>query len=141
MNLTIADLSAVFQALGGTFFVSAGQSAFSNKLRSTVKENAPSVDPARVVLTGATEIRTTFPPQALPGILRSYLAGLRVVFALGIALGGVAVVIAVLSPGGRINVKRAFGIDEESKDEESKDGESKDEESKDEESKEAETAS
>lgn len=58
-----------------------------------------------------------FPETVIPGILRSYLNGLHVVFAMAITMAGLAFVASVLAPGGKINPKRAFGADKELKEE------------------------
>jgi hypothetical protein len=98
-----ADISSItaimifFQTISGAIFVSAGQSLFTNKLISTVAELVPDVPSALVVATGATELRRVFTPQQLPGIIASFMAGLKNTYALGIALSGMAVLVAVLT--------------------------------------------
>ena len=97
-----ADLSSVsaivlyFQTLTGAIWISVAQALFSNKLLQVVAEEVPSIDPAQVVVTGATELRTVFADH-LPGVLRSYMAGLKDAFALSIALAGVACIVAVVT--------------------------------------------
>lgn len=44
---------------GGTFFVSAAQSAFVNKMLNTLPSTAPGVDPTTVIATGATGVAFT----------------------------------------------------------------------------------
>jgi hypothetical protein len=109
----------VFQTVGGSFFVSAGQSAFENRLLGSLAKYAPSVDPAIVLATGATDIRTRFSGAVLEGVLKSYLDGLHVAFILIIVLAGLsffAVLAAVLGlERGPLNTKQIFGIQEESK--------------------------
>lgn len=107
----------VFQTIGGSFLVSAAQSAFENRLIATLPHNAPSVEPAKVIQTGATDIWKVFSETEIRGILLSYLNGLHVVFAMAIALAGLSFVAGVFAPGGKINVSRAFGIDTGSKEE------------------------
>ena len=58
---------------------------------------APDVNPAQVLLTGASSLREAFPPEQIPGILQAYLDGLRIAYALSIAMGGVAFVVACCS--------------------------------------------
>jgi hypothetical protein len=95
-----ADISSItaimifFQTISGAIFVSIGQSLFANKLISTVPKLVPGVDPARVVATGATELRHAFNATQLPGLIRSYMAGLKDTYILGIALAGVAVLVS-----------------------------------------------
>lgn len=96
-----ADVSSVssiilfFQTITGAVFISVAQVLFTNKLLQKVAANLSGVNPARVVATGATELRTVFGAAILPGILRSYMSGLQDAYALAIALGGVSCVIAI----------------------------------------------
>ena len=112
-------IHTVFQTIGGSFFVSAGQSAFENRLLYSLAENAPSVDPALVLATGATEIRATFFGTELDGVLQSYLDGLHVVVILTIVIAGLslfAVLTAILFlKGGPLNTKQVLGIQKEPK--------------------------
>ena len=62
-------------------------------------KNVQSVNPAQVIVTGATELRSTFTAAQLPGILRSYMAGLKDAYILAIATSGVAVIVAALTLG------------------------------------------
>ena len=113
-SVDISDISSVsavllfFQTIGGSFFVSAGETAFENVLVQNLKFEAPTLDAAQVVATGATNIRSAFPDQ-LAGILLSYLAGLRVTFAMAIALGGLSLIAACFAPWRKINAMAAMG--------------------------------
>ena len=84
------------QTIGGAFMVAAAQSAFVNVLLKTLPRTAPTVNPAVVVLTGATALRKTFPPEVLEGVLEAYMRGLKVSFAIGIASTGMAFIIITL---------------------------------------------
>ena len=84
------------QTIGGAFMVAAAQSAFVNVLLKTLPHTAPTVNPAVVVLTGATDLRKTFPPEVLEGVLEAYMRGLKVSFAIGIASTGMAFIIITL---------------------------------------------
>ena len=95
--------------------MSAGQSAFENRLLKTLPHHAPSVDPRKLILTGATDIRTSFSRAEVSGILLSYLDGLHLVFALTIGLAGLSFIPGLIAPGGRIDLNRAFGIETKSK--------------------------
>jgi len=88
---------AVFQTFGGAFFVSAGQTAFANRLLARVVTSAPNVSPALVVATGATQLRTAFHAEDIAGIVIAYMAGLKTSFALAIALAGVSLPIAMFA--------------------------------------------
>jgi MFS transporter, DHA2 family, glioxin efflux transporter len=91
-KLTQLLLTQVFQTIGGALFVSAAESIFGNRLLQSVSTNAPGVDPILVLHTGASEIRTVFLGVDLPGVLSSYMLGLKGAWALGLALAAGAVV-------------------------------------------------
>jgi hypothetical protein len=86
-----------FQTISGAIFVSVGQSVFANKLIQTVPQLVPGVDPNLVVATGATELRKVFTSSELPGVVASYMAGLKDAYALGIALAGCAVIVSAIA--------------------------------------------
>jgi hypothetical protein len=83
-------MSSVFQMIGGSFTLSAAQAAFNNRMLSTLASTAPGVDPATVLVTGATQIRSVFTSSQVPGIVAAYMAGLKLVFAITIATFGCA---------------------------------------------------
>ena len=93
---TVSAITLFFQIIGGSFAVTAAQAAFANTLVKALPKDAPTVSPAQVLLTGATELRKVFPEEQLPGILRSYLSGIRVVFALATGLVGVSFLFSLL---------------------------------------------
>jgi MFS transporter, DHA2 family, glioxin efflux transporter len=108
-SVRVSDISSVsavtlfFQTIGGSFFVSAGQTAFENKLVAVLPKTAPNVNPHMVVATGATELRKVFEAADIPGILEAYMQGLKVTFALCIALAGISTVIAFASEWRRLH--------------------------------------
>ena len=57
----------------------------------------PGVAPSTVVATGATEIRVTFAAEELPGILRAYMAGIKVSAGVAIGATGFAFLISLFS--------------------------------------------
>lgn len=86
------------RAMGGAIFVSAGQSAFTNVLISEIPSSAPGVDINQVVATGATDLTNVFPSDAIPGILSSYMFGLRAAYSIAIASAGIATLFVFLMP-------------------------------------------
>lgn len=80
--------------IGGSFTLSAAQSAFNNRLISTLVSTAPNIHPATVLGTGATEIRSAFTSAQVPAVVAAYMAGLRVVFTLSIGTFGLAFLVA-----------------------------------------------
>lgn len=96
-------LTKVFQCIGGTAFVTAAQSAFVNTLIQKLPTAAPDVDPAKVVVTGATAIRVVFPAEQVAGIVESYMAGIKVALAMAIGGAGVGLLIALWNiKGGKL---------------------------------------
>ena len=95
VDFTNLVMLQVFQIVGGAFSLSAAQSAFVNVIIHTVKHTAPTVDPALVVITGATEIRNVFNDQEVPGILTAYMHGIKIVFAISLAAAGLAVLFSL----------------------------------------------
>ncbi|MCJ1342025.1 hypothetical protein MMC31_000205 [Peltigera leucophlebia] len=114
-NAKPKDISSVtamvlfFQNVGGTTFVSAAQSAFVNKLITTLSITAPGVDPAAVVATGATQIRAAFTVDQIPGILAAYMAGIKFALALSIGATGVAFLVSLFSNWTRLNTEALKG--------------------------------
>lgn len=84
--------------MGGAVMVSSAQSAFSNELIKSLRLKAPTVDPAKVVAIGATELRKFYHGAELQGIVDSYMDGIRVAFILCIALTGASVIFAFCMP-------------------------------------------
>lgn len=95
---SVSAITLFVQTIGGAFFVSAGQTAFTNKLVARLPITASNVDPSKVIATGATELRKVFSAADLPGILEAYMDGLKIAFALCVALAGISVIIAIFSP-------------------------------------------
>ena len=92
----------VFQTLGGSFSISAAQSAFVNRLVGALATSAPGLDPTLVIGTGAAELRTVFSASELPGIILAYTDGVKAAFGISIGMAGVAVVISLLCPWSRL---------------------------------------
>lgn len=87
-----------FQTLGGTIFIAVGQSIFQNGLTAGMHHYTPGVDPSVIISAGATDIRSALANlgqlDALPGVIESYVEGLRNTYRLSMALMIVAFVAA-----------------------------------------------
>lgn len=94
---SVTAITLFFQTIGGALFVSAGQTAFANRLLARLPTTAPGVDPKLVVQTGATQLRHVFSQEQIPGIIVAYMDGLKVTFALAVAFAGVGVPIALFA--------------------------------------------
>ncbi|OQD93527.1 hypothetical protein PENSOL_c032G03845 [Penicillium solitum] len=75
----------IARSVGGTILLSAAQSGFVNQIVQKLATTAPSVDPALVTGTGATDVHRLFSGAELDGVLRAYAWGIKVVFAITIA--------------------------------------------------------
>lgn len=69
-------------------------------------ELAPNVDPQAVIQAGATEIRSTFAADAVPGIVEAYLKGLRAVYIMIIAFTGAATLAAAANKWEKLSLKK-----------------------------------
>ncbi|CZR45113.1 uncharacterized protein FPRO_15712 [Fusarium proliferatum ET1] len=106
----------LFQTIGGSFFLSASQSAFVNRLLSSLPP-IEGVEPARVVETGATQIRSTFAPNVVPGIVSAYMVGIKTAFLIAIAGTSVAFVFSWGSKWVRLNREKQNDTEEAMSDE------------------------
>jgi EmrB/QacA subfamily drug resistance transporter len=81
-----------FQTLGGALFISVGQNVFTNKLVSGLKAAVPDLDPAIVLRTGATELRSAIGEQYRAGVLRAYNDALTNSYYVAVALATLSIV-------------------------------------------------
>ncbi|KAL8748296.1 MAG: hypothetical protein Q9184_007419, partial [Pyrenodesmia sp. 2 TL-2023] len=91
--------------VGAALALAAAQSMLDNALLTSLPTLAPGVDPKAVIQAGATEIRSTFAPDAVPGIVEAYLEGLQAVYILVIAFTGAAVLAAAMNRWERLSLK------------------------------------
>lgn len=97
VDIPLVTASILFFQLGsGAFAVSAAQSIFNNVLIKKLPALAPGVSAADILAAGPTGIPDTFARGQVPGILLSYMAGLKAAWAMGIALAGVTFVVSFL---------------------------------------------
>ena len=69
---------------------------------------APTIDPAAVIATGASELRK-FPEEVLPGILLAYMRGIKIAIALSIVGAGVSFFTSLASRWNKLNTKNVSG--------------------------------
>lgn len=74
---------------------SGAQAAFANRLLIELPDTAPNVDPAAVVATGATELKSF--GSSLQGVRVAYMRGLKVTFAFACASIGMAFILSLFS--------------------------------------------
>ncbi|KAJ5620185.1 efflux pump antibiotic resistance protein [Penicillium lagena] len=82
------------QTIGGSVFVTAGQSALDNVLLKMLGKSS-SIDGAKVVMTGATDLRKTFDSTQIPAILVAYMKGIQAAFLIAVVASGLATVISL----------------------------------------------
>lgn len=76
--------------------VTAAQSAFSNTLLKNIAIYDPTVDPAKLLATGATDLKNAFSSDQMVGVLKAYMDGLHNAFAIAIAEAGLATLISLV---------------------------------------------
>ncbi|KAJ5635558.1 HC-toxin efflux carrier TOXA [Penicillium longicatenatum] len=85
-------------SISGAYFVTAAQSIFANYMLKELASNAPNIDPAQVLGTGASEISHVFHGAELAAITKAYMAGIKDVFAFSLAGAALTVVLSLLIP-------------------------------------------
>ena len=85
-------MTSVLQLLGGALAIPAAQSGFVNRMALTLARTAPGINPLQVIGTGATQIRTAFPAEAVPGIIEAYMDGIKIAFIVVTSLSALACV-------------------------------------------------
>jgi hypothetical protein len=88
----------VCNSISGAYFVTAAQSIFANRLLKTLANNAPNIDAAIVLGTGASEIQRVFSGADLTAVLDAYMIGIKDVFAFSMAGAAFTVVLALVVP-------------------------------------------
>ncbi|KAK4194569.1 putative MFS toxin efflux pump [Triangularia verruculosa] len=70
-----------FQALGGAVFIAVSQTVFQNGLITNMQRDAPGIDPALILNSGASQIRQVLErigrPEAVEEVLAAYVLGLK----------------------------------------------------------------
>lgn len=82
------------QQLGGAVFIAVAQSVFSNRLVSNIKQST-NLDPAKVLSTGATNLRSVIEPSQIGELLTAYNGALVDAFRVGLGLACICIVPAL----------------------------------------------
>lgn len=98
--------STVTFNVGSSLALAAAQSILDNLLLTNLPDLAPTVDPEAVIQAGATEIRSTFAANAVPGIVEAYLRGLRAVYIMVVAFTGAATLAAATNRWEKLSLKK-----------------------------------
>ena len=75
--------------------LTAAQSAFSNTLLKNIALYDPTVNPGKLLATGASDLHNVFSPDQMVGVLRAYMDGLHNAYAIAIAEAGLATLISL----------------------------------------------
>jgi hypothetical protein len=86
--------------------LAAAQSGFVNQIVHKLANSAPSVNPALVTGTGATAVHRLFSGAELDGVVRAYVWGIKVVFAITIAACGLTVPFSLCNKWTNVNAKK-----------------------------------
>jgi hypothetical protein len=68
------------QMFGSSLFISFGQTAFANSLKTSLGKYAPEVDASKVLNAGATNFRSVVPASSVPGVIIAYNHALTTTF-------------------------------------------------------------
>jgi hypothetical protein len=90
--------------------LSSAQAAFANRLLHVVTAAIPDLEPAALLATGATQIRTVFPPEVLPTVLLGYMAGIKVAFGILIGASGLSLLFLPFGDWKRLDPKALEGL-------------------------------
>ncbi|KAH6949721.1 major facilitator superfamily domain-containing protein [Ilyonectria sp. MPI-CAGE-AT-0026] len=111
-ELDLASKTAIllfFQTVGCAFLIAAAQTSFLQTMLKEMREMAPQVSQSQLVQTGATEIRQVFDKNIIPLVIRTYMDGLKVAFALVIAATGVAFIVSLGTRWSRLKMNNLTG--------------------------------
>lgn len=104
---TISAVTIFFQIIGGAFSLAAAQAAFASTLVSKVTQYAPGIDAANLLNVGASDLDLVYQGAELDAVLRAYMDGIKVTFALATALLGVSVLLALVPKWGELRPQQA----------------------------------
>lgn len=73
-----------------------------NQALAKLRTSAPGVDAAKLIATGASELRVVFTEEELPGVLVAYMHGLKAAFATSIGFCAIAFLVTFFVPWSRL---------------------------------------
>lgn len=100
------------QAISGAYFVVIAQSLFANRMLETLIATASSIDPVKVIDTGASEIQNVFSGGELTTVVGAYMVGIKDVFAFAMASSAAAAILALVIPFKRLPDHSKEGTEE-----------------------------
>lgn len=87
-----SSLVSAFQALGGSIFISVGNTVLLNELYDAA---LPGIDIDTVIAAGATGFRAFVPEERIPALLDAYNGALQKVFQMGLVCSALAFLVAL----------------------------------------------
>ncbi|KAJ7802277.1 ABC transporter [Mycena olivaceomarginata] len=97
------SMGSFAQMLGGTLGLGIAEPVFASELAKYLARYAPDA-PAQIVRESPTNIWSKLPEEMIPGVVRSYLEALRLVFVLGVPVAGLALLSALFIK--RLKIKK-----------------------------------
>lgn len=95
-DMPVGNAVAIFfNSLGGAISISIAQNIFSNTLVKEIPKYTSGVDPATIVMAGATHIREVTPPSQLEGVLYAYNIAVTSAYILSIACASIAFLLSL----------------------------------------------
>ncbi|KIX04776.1 uncharacterized protein Z518_05646 [Rhinocladiella mackenziei CBS 650.93] len=95
-DMPVGNAVAIFfNSLGGAISISIAQNIFSNSLVQQIPKYTTGVNPAVIILAGATHIREVTPPSQLAGVLYAYNIAVTNSYILAIACASIAFLLSL----------------------------------------------
>lgn len=92
-DISVGTASVIFaQNLGSAVFVSAAETLFAQTLLHRLRTSVPELDPAVVLATSATELRTVVAPHFVDHVTAAYSDSLVPIFCMAVALAALTFV-------------------------------------------------
>jgi len=116
----LLTLELACQSGSAAYFILIAQSIFANRMLHELRAIAPNLIPGQVLAVGASDIHKVFTGEELNLVLRSYMAGIKDVFAFALAGSAAAVLLSFIVPFKRLPNHDKKKIDGEGGEENSK---------------------
>lgn len=95
-DIPVGNAVAIFfNSLGGAISISIAQNIFSNTLVKEIPKYTSGVNPAIIIMAGATHIREVTPPSQLVGVLYAYNIAVTHSYILSIACASIVFVVSL----------------------------------------------
>ncbi|KAK7966854.1 efflux pump antibiotic resistance protein [Apiospora aurea] len=99
-----------FQLVTGALWVAATEAVLTNSFIWALGRLVPDLEPSDVLAVGATGIRGAFRGEELDRVLQAYAVGLKASWAMGTALGGLALLVSFLAVRKSLQDLRAVSV-------------------------------